>query len=156
MVSLHAGASALYQFDTDAVGCCDITQQSPPDPFLQCHGKAHPFGAQLVAEGAQVAVIEEAEVIGTPCIVAGVIGVRLNLSGSRGGLAGTLAPNDKGLATNLEEDLGGTACDRVGNDIGTKHLHVPVGRVLRALTNDMDVIKFECWIAHGCCSSCQH
>jgi hypothetical protein len=87
--------------------------------------------------------------------VAGVIGVRLNLAGSRGGLAGTLAPNDKGLATNLEEDLGGTACDRVGNDIGAKHLHIPVGRVLRALTNDVDVIKCECWITHGCGSFCQ-
>ena len=51
-------------------------------------------------------MIDEAEVIGPPGIVAGVIGVRLNLAGSRGGLAGTLAPNDKGLATNLEEDLG--------------------------------------------------
>src|SRR5215216_5803847 len=100
-------------------------------------------------------MIDEAEVIGPPGIVAGVIGVRLNLSGSRGGLAGTLAPNDKGLATNLEEDLGGTTCDCVGNDIGTEHLYIPVGRVLRALTNDVDVIKFECWIAHGGCSSCQ-
>jgi hypothetical protein len=48
-------ALALHQFDTDAVGRCDITPQSPPDAFLQRHGKAHPFGAQLVAERAQVA-----------------------------------------------------------------------------------------------------
>src|SRR5438046_901953 len=57
IVPLPAGAAALHQFDTDTVGRGDITQPSPPDPFLECHGKAHPFGAQLVAEGAQVAVI---------------------------------------------------------------------------------------------------
>ena len=141
-------ALALHQFDTDAVGRCDITQQSPPDAFLQRHGKAHPFGVQLVAERAQVAMIDEAEVISTPCIVTGVIGVLLHQAGGRGGLAGTLAANDNGLAANFEENLRGTARDRVGNDIGTKHLHVPVGRVLRALADDVDVIKFECWIAH--------
>jgi hypothetical protein len=103
MVPHQAGESALHQFDTDAVGCCDITQQSPPDPFLQGHGKAHHFRAQLVAEGAQVTVVEEAEVIGPPGIVAGVISVRLYFSGSRGSLAGPLAPNDQGLATKLEE-----------------------------------------------------
>ncbi len=98
-------ALALHQFDTNAVGRRDITQLSPPDAFLQRHGKAHPFGAQLVAEGAQVAAIDEAEVIGAPFIVAGVIGVRLNRLGGRRRLAGTLAANDKGLATNLDENL---------------------------------------------------
>src|SRR5262245_1901835 len=152
---LLARAATLHQFDTDAVGCSDITQQAPPDPFLQCHGKAHPFGVQLVAEGAQVAVIDEAEVVSPPSIVAGVIGVRLNLSGSRRILAGALAPNDQGLAPKLKEDLGGTTGDRVGHDVGTKHLHVPVGRVLRALANDVDMIKCEGGIAHGGGSFCE-
>jgi hypothetical protein len=96
--------SALHQFDTDAVGCGDITQPSPPDLFLQGHGNAHPLSAQLVAEGAPVPVVEEAEGISPPGIVAGVISVRLSCSGSRGSLAGPLAPNDQGLATKLEED----------------------------------------------------
>src|SRR5262245_25941501 len=94
MVSRQAGESALHQFDADAVRGCDITQQATPNYFLQGHGKAHPFGAQFVTEGAQVAVIAEAEVISPPSIVAGVIGVRLDLAGSRGGLAGPLAPDD--------------------------------------------------------------
>src|SRR5882724_5314343 len=127
MVGRQAAESALYQFDTDAVGCGDIAQPSPPDAFLQGHGKTHPLSVQLVAEGAQVTVVAEAEVIGPPGIVAGVISVRLYCSGSRGSLTGPLAPNDQGLATKLEEDLGGTACNRVGHDICTKHLHVPVG-----------------------------
>ena len=104
MVPRQAGESALHQFDPDAVGCCDITQQSPPDPFLQGHGNAHPLRAQLVAEGAPVIVVEEAEGIGPPGMVAGVISVRLSCSGSRGSLAGPLTPNDQGLATQLEED----------------------------------------------------
>jgi hypothetical protein len=35
MVPQQAGESALHQFDTDAVGCGDITQPPPPDPFLR-------------------------------------------------------------------------------------------------------------------------
>ena len=108
IVPLPAGASALHQFDTDAVGRGDITQQSPPT-LPSGPRESAPLGAQLVAEGPQVAVIEEAEVIGPPGIVAGVIDVRLYLAGRRGGLAGPLALNDQGLATKLEEDLGGTA-----------------------------------------------
>ena len=61
---------------------------------------------QLVAEGAQVAVIEEAKVISPPGIVAGVIGIGLNRAGRRGGLAGPLPPNDQGLAPKLKEDWG--------------------------------------------------
>jgi hypothetical protein len=104
MVPRQAGGAALHQFDTDVVGCGDITQPSPPDPCLQGRGNAHPLSAQLVAEGAPVPVGEEAEGIGPPGIVAGVISVRLSCSGSRGRLAGPLAPNDQGLATKLEED----------------------------------------------------
>ena len=66
MVPQQAGESALHQFDTDAVGCGDITQPPPPDPFLQGQGQAHPLSAQLIAEGAPVIVVEEAEVIGPP------------------------------------------------------------------------------------------
>jgi hypothetical protein len=66
-----------------------------------------------------------------------------------------LAPNDQGLATKIEEDLRGTARDRVGYDIRTKHLDVPVGRFLRVLADDVDVIKDEGWIAHGGCPSSQ-
>jgi hypothetical protein len=102
-VPRQAGESALHPFETDAVGCGDITQPSPPDPFLQGHGNAHPLSTQLVAEGAPVPVGEEAEGIGPPGMVAGVISVRLSCSGSRGSLAGPLAPNDQGLATKLEE-----------------------------------------------------
>ena len=100
-------------------------------------------------------MIDEAEVIGTPCIVAREIGMRLYRTGGRRGFAGTLAANDQGLATNRDEDLWGAVRHRVGNDIGTKHLHVPMSQVLWALAHDVDVIKFECWIAHCCCSSCQ-
>ena len=36
-------ASALHQFDTDTVGRCDITQQSPPDDFFNATGKRTPL-----------------------------------------------------------------------------------------------------------------
>lgn len=54
----------------------------------------------------------------------------------------------------LAIELGG-ARDRVGNDIGTQHLHVPVRRVLRTLADDVDVIELECGIAHSLCASYQ-
>ena len=69
--------------------------------------------------------------IGPPGIVAGEIGIRLYRTGGCGGFAGTVAANDQGLATQLEENLGGAVRHLVGDDIGAKHLHVPVGRVLR-------------------------
>ena len=47
----QAGTSALDSFETDAVGCVDITPPSPPDPFLQGHGNAHPWSSPRISAG---------------------------------------------------------------------------------------------------------
>ena len=74
-----------------------------------------------------------------PSIVALEISIRLYRTGRRGSFAGTWATNDQGLATKRDAYLWGAVRHRVGNDLGAKHLHVPVSRVLRPLADDVGV-----------------
>ncbi len=43
-------ASALHQLDAHTIGCCDIAQQPPANPFLQRDRKGDTLRPQLVAE----------------------------------------------------------------------------------------------------------
>src|SRR5262245_28914651 len=110
---------------------------------------------QLVVEGAQVAVIQEAEMIRPPGVVAGKACKWLDRPGRYGGFALPVAANDQGLTPQLKENLRRAIGDRVGDDLGAKHLDVPLGRLVRGLTNDVDVIKSKCGIAHGAQASSQ-
>ena len=56
----------------------------PPVPLLQLHGKLHAFGLEVVVEGVQGAVIQEAKVVRTPGIMAGELGKRLTAAGLPG------------------------------------------------------------------------
>jgi hypothetical protein len=95
----------LYELNANAVGCRDVTQQVPSVAWLQCHRKLHAFRTQLVVEGTQVAVVQEAKVIGPPGVVAGEMGKRLDRTGWHGGFAGPVAANDQGLTPQLEENV---------------------------------------------------
>ena len=94
-------------------------------------------------------MVKEAKVISPPGIVAGEIGKRSDRTGRCGGFAGPVAANNQGLPPQLEENLRRAVRHLVGDDLGAKHLHVPVGRVVRVLADDVDVIEGECGIAHG-------
>jgi hypothetical protein len=53
----HGGLLGFYQFNADAIRRGDVTQQVPTVALLECHGKLHAFGTQLIVEGTQIAVI---------------------------------------------------------------------------------------------------
>src|SRR5712671_4386510 len=68
-------SSALHQFDADAVRGGDIAQQAAADALLQLDREADALLAQFGAEGGQVALVHEAEMVGAPGVMAGEIGV---------------------------------------------------------------------------------
>jgi hypothetical protein len=121
----------------------------PTVALLECHGKLHALGTQLIVEGTQIAVIQKTEMICPPGVVAGKARKWLDRTCGHGGFALPVAANDQGLAAQLKENLRRAIGDRVGDDLGAKHLDVPVGRLMRGLADDVDVIKGECGIAHG-------
>src|SRR5438067_3365979 len=67
--------STLHDFDADPVGRGDIAQETPADAFLQFDREVDALRAQSGAEGGEIAVIQKAEMVGTPFIMAGIIGV---------------------------------------------------------------------------------
>src|SRR5438270_12252628 len=80
--------STLHDFDADPVGRRDIAQETPADALLQLDRKVDALRAQLGAEGGEVTLIQKAEMVGAPFIVAGEI-----VEGpARAGRAGILAP----------------------------------------------------------------
>src|SRR5437764_11484769 len=79
--------STLHDFDADPVGRDDIAQETPADAFLQFDREVDALRAQSGAEGGEIAVIQKAEMVGTPIIMAGIIGVGPDRAGRRRVLA---------------------------------------------------------------------
>ena len=62
--------STGHQLDADPVGCGNITQQAAVGPVLERDREGRALRLQLVAESAQVAGVEEAEMVRAPFIMA--------------------------------------------------------------------------------------
>ena len=77
--------SALHQLDADAIGCSDVAQEAAVYAVLQLDGKSHTLRPKLGAKGREIALIEETEMVGSPCVMAGEVGIGPDRSG---GLAG--------------------------------------------------------------------
>jgi hypothetical protein len=58
--------SALHQFDADPVWRGDVTQAAAVDAGYQLDRKTDAFAAQLGAKCLEIALVEEAEMIGPP------------------------------------------------------------------------------------------
>src|SRR5712691_2819755 len=144
---------ALHQFDADAIRRRDIAQQAAAHAFLQFDRKTHAFRAQLIAERLEIALVQKAEMVGAPRIMAGKIRVLPDRPGSDRGFARPLSADQDRHAAEFDKDLRGAAGDRVGDDRGTEHLDVPICRRMRIPADDVDVIEFECRIAHSSFSS---
>src|SRR5437016_1306373 len=56
-------ALALHQFDADAIGRRDVAQQAAAHASLQLDREAHAFGAELVAECREIALVHETEMV---------------------------------------------------------------------------------------------
>src|SRR5260370_38869697 len=91
--------------------------------------------------------------IGAPRIMAGKIRVLPDGPGAGRGFARPLAADQDRHAAELDEDLRGAAGDRVGDNRGTEHLDVPIGRSMRILADELDVIEFDCSSVHFSFSS---
>jgi hypothetical protein len=106
----------LHEFDADTVRRGNVAQQAAAYAFLQLDRKAYAFLAQVGAEGRQVALVQETEMIGSPGVVAGEIGIGPNrLVGGRI-LPRAAATDQDRDAAELDEDLRGTAGDGVGGN----------------------------------------
>jgi hypothetical protein len=140
--------STLHDFDADPVGRRDIAQETPADALLQLDRKANALGAQLGTERSEVALIQKAEMIRAPPIVAGEIGVWPDRPSRRGTLARALAADQDRHAAQLDKDLRRAARDGIAGNPRTEHLDIPSRRGMRVLADDVDVIEFECRIAH--------
>src|SRR4030095_9558567 len=84
-----------------------------------------------------------------PGVVAGKARKWLDRMCRHGGFALPVAANDQSLAAPRKEKLPRAISNLVGNNLGAKHLDVPVGRLVRGVADDVDVIKGECGITHG-------
>ena len=58
--------SALHQLDAHTVGRRDVAQQAAVHAFLQLDWEGHALGAQLGAEGCEIALIQETEMMVPP------------------------------------------------------------------------------------------
>src|SRR5947208_10502017 len=67
--------STLHDFDADPVGRRDIAQETPADALLQFDRKVDAVRAQLGTEGGEIALVQKAEMIRAPPVMAGEIGV---------------------------------------------------------------------------------
>ena len=83
-----APVSALHQFDADTVWRGDVTQAAPVDAGFQLDRETDAFAAQLGAKCLEITLVEEAEMIGPPCVMTGKIFKWPNASGGGGVLAG--------------------------------------------------------------------
>src|SRR6185295_1136983 len=143
------GVSALHEFDADTIRRGNVAQQAAANAFLQLDREAHAFLAQVGAEGRQVTLVQETEMIGAPGVVAGEIGIGPDrLVGCRI-LPGAAATDQDRHAAELDEDLRGPAGDGVGGNGRAEHLDIPGGRCLGVFADDVDVIEFEGGIVHG-------
>ena len=81
-------ASALHQFNADTVWRGDVTQAAPVDACFQLDRETDAFAGQLGTKCLEIALVEEAEMIGPPCVMTGKIFKWPNASGGGGVLAG--------------------------------------------------------------------
>jgi len=123
-----APVSALHQFDADTVWRGDVTQAAAVDADFQLDHEADAFAAQLGAKSLEIALVEEAEMIGPPCVVTGKICKWPNGSRRSGVLARPLAADQDCHATQIDEDLPRPARCRIRRDRRAKHLDIPIGR----------------------------
>src|SRR5438105_7241758 len=140
--------STLHDFDADPVGRGDIAQQGAADALLQFDREVDALRAQPGAEGGEVALIQKAEMVGAPPIMAGEIGVGPDRAGRRRVLARALAADQDGHAAQLDKNLRRAARDGIASDSRAEHLDIPSRRGMRVLADDVDVIEFEGRIAH--------
>src|SRR6266481_1579120 len=141
--------SALHQLDADAIGCSDVAQEAAVYAVLQLDGKSHTLRPKLGAKGREIAPIEETEMVGSPCVMAGEVGIGPDRSGGRRGFTGSPAADQDRHAAEIDEDLRGAAGDRVGGDCGAEHLDIPLGGCSRVFADDVHMIEFERRIAHA-------
>jgi hypothetical protein len=80
--------------------------------------------------------------------VTGEVAKWTNGSGGSGVLARPLSADQDRHAAQIDEDLRRPARHRVGGDRRAKHLNIPVGRCFRVFADYVNVIEFECRIAH--------
>ena len=99
-----APVSALHQFDADTVWRGDVTQAAPVDAGFQLDRETDAFAAQLGAKCLEITLVEEAEMIGPPCVVTGKICKWPNGSGGSGVLARPLAADQDRRAAQIDED----------------------------------------------------
>jgi len=59
-----------------------------------------------------------------------------------------LAADQDRHAAQIDEDRRRPSCCRIRRDRRAKHLDIPVGRSFRVIADDVNVIEFECRIAH--------
>src|SRR6202011_2486764 len=76
--------SALHQFNAHAVRRGDVAQKAGVHPSFQLDREAHPLAAQLGAERFEIALVQEAEMVGAPGIMAGKVGIFANGPGGSG------------------------------------------------------------------------
>src|SRR5947209_19809134 len=140
--------STLNEFDADPVGRRDIAQETPADALLQFDRKVDALRAQLGTEGGEVALVQKAEMVGAPFIVAGEIGVGPDRAGRRGILARALAADQDRHVAQLDKDLRRAARNGIASDSRAEHLDIPFGGCPRVVADDVYVIEFERRIAH--------
>src|SRR5437764_9583423 len=140
--------STLHDFDADPVGRRDIAQEIPADALLQFDWKMDALRAQLGTKRSEVALGQKTEMIRAPPVVAGKIGVGPDRPCRRGILARALAADQDRHAAQLDKDLRRAARDSIAGNRRAEHLDIPSRRGMRVLADYVDVIEFECRIAH--------
>jgi len=140
--------SALHQFDADTIGRGDVAQEAAIDTSFQLDRETNALAAQLGAECFEVALIEEAEMIGPPRVMARKVCVLSDRPGGGGVLARPLAADQDRHAAQIDKDLRGAARHRIRGNRRAEDLGMPVGRRFRVFTDYVHVIEFECGIAH--------
>src|SRR6266404_153369 len=68
-------SSRLHQLDADAVRCRDVAQETAVHALLQLDRESDILGPKPGAKGGEIALIEEAEMVGSPRVVAGEVGI---------------------------------------------------------------------------------
>ena len=114
----------------------------------QLDREGHALDAQLGAERFEIALVQEAEMVGAPRVMAGKVRVWPDGPGGDRGLTQPPAPNQDRHPAEIDEDRGGATGYRVGRDRRPEHLHVPIGRGSWVFADDVDVVELERGIAH--------
>ena len=151
-ISRRTSTTHLNQFDAHTVRRSDIAQHHARFEFPRLDRHAHAFLFQLRAEREEIASIGEAEVVGAPFVVAGVVRERAHRRGCRRFFAGTLAANHDGLTANTQIKLRrATQAFLHRRDFSTEHFFVPIDSSLRIAADQVDVVEVEggvhvnCW-----------